>query len=313
MDMVGPLPLTEEGHRYVLTVCNYGTRYPEAFPLRSTTSQDVAEALVEMFARTGIPDEILTDRGSNFCGELMEQFFHLLGIRHIKTSAYHPETDGMVERYNGTLKSGLRKYLDHFGGEWQKALPYLLFAFRELPHSATGYSPFELLYGRNPRGPLDVLKEQWQEPESVKESVVSYLLGVYDKLELARGIPDASEEANKTSMKAAYDVGSRARSFSVDDLVLVLLPTSSNKLLAQWQGPFPVTAKLGETTYRVRTGTGTDGDWDERREDVPHKFTIELGVSIGGLHVCTNPGRTEHSHLVRRWNTSNRHDRRGTR
>lgn len=66
MDMVGPLPPTDEGYRYILTICDYGTRYPEAFPLKTTTSVDVAEALLEMFARTGIPDEILTDRGSNF-------------------------------------------------------------------------------------------------------------------------------------------------------------------------------------------------------------------------------------------------------
>lgn len=72
MDMIGPLPPTDEGHKYILTVCDYGTRYPEAFPLKSTTSRDVAEALVEMFSRTGIPDEILTDRGSNFTSELMK-------------------------------------------------------------------------------------------------------------------------------------------------------------------------------------------------------------------------------------------------
>lgn len=260
MDMVGPLPTTEEGHRFVLTVCDYGTRYPEAFPLHTTTSKDVAGALVEMFARTGIPAEILMDRGSNFCSELMEELFHLLGVRHVKTSAYDPETDGMVERYNGTLKRGLRKYLDHFGGEWQKALPYLLFAYRELPHAAMGYSPFELLFGHNPRGPLDVLKEQWQDPVKAKESIVSYLRGVYDKLELAQQTATAFEEASKEVMKSAYDVGSRARSFEVDDLVLVLLPTSTNKLLAQWQDPFPITTKLGETTYRVKTGPGAKGE-----------------------------------------------------
>ena len=150
MDMVGPLLQTEEGHRYILTVCDYGTRYPEAFPLKATTSKDVAEALVEMFSRVGLPDEILSDRGFNFCSELMEEFLQMFGVSHIKTSAYHPETDGMVERYNATLKSGLRKYIERFGGQWHKSIPYLLFAFRELPHQSTGFSPFELIYGRNP-------------------------------------------------------------------------------------------------------------------------------------------------------------------
>ena len=252
MDMVGPLPTTEEGHKYILTVCDYGTRFPEAFPLKATTSRDVADALVDFFARVGFPEEILTDRGSNFCGELTTEFLKMFGIRHIKTSAYHPETDSMVERYNATLKSGLRKYVDRFGGQWDKAIPYLLFAYRELPHESTGFSPFELVYGRNPRGPLDVLREEWQEPAAKKESMVSFMLDTYEKLKAARDLAKATETKAKTNMKTWYDKTARARSFEVDDLVLVLLPSHSNKLLAKWQGPFLITEKLSTTTYRVR-------------------------------------------------------------
>lgn len=161
MDMVGPLPTTTEGYRYILTVCDYGTRYPEAFPMRTTTSKDVAEALMELFSRMGIPEEILTDRGSNFVSELTMELYNMLGIRSIKTSAYHPISLGMVERFNATLKTGLRRFLEEYGGEWDKALPFILFAYRETPHSTTGFSPFELLLGRTPKGPLDVLDQQW--------------------------------------------------------------------------------------------------------------------------------------------------------
>ena len=86
------------------------------FSLKATTSRDVADVLVEFFARVGFPEEIFTDRGSNFCGELTTEFLKMFGIRHIEMSAYHPETDSMVERYNSALKSGLRKYVDRFGG-----------------------------------------------------------------------------------------------------------------------------------------------------------------------------------------------------
>ncbi len=174
MDMVGPLPPTLEGHRYILTVCDYGTRYPEAFALKSTTSKDVAKALMEMFSRTGIPEEILTDRGSNFCSELMREFYAMMGIRSTKTSAYHPQTDGMAERFNGTLKLGLRKYVERFQGQWNKALPYILFAYRETPHTTTGLSPFELTFGRTPKGPLYVLKRQWTSAESTTEDVAHH-------------------------------------------------------------------------------------------------------------------------------------------
>lgn len=98
--MIGPLPETDQGYKYILTI---GTRFPEAFPLITTTSSDVADSLVHLFTRVGIPKEILTDRDSNFTSELMTELHKLLGISAIKTSAYHPETDGMVERFNATL------------------------------------------------------------------------------------------------------------------------------------------------------------------------------------------------------------------
>lgn len=159
--MIGPLPTTPDGYRFILTVCDYGTRYPEAFPLKTTTSKDVAEALLDHFSRMGIPEEILTDRGSNFTSQLIQELYHMLGIRSIRTSAYHPQTDGMVERFNGTLKTGIRKFIMDHGRDWDKALPYILFAYREAPHSTTGFSPFELMLGRTPKGPLDVMRKQW--------------------------------------------------------------------------------------------------------------------------------------------------------
>lgn len=164
IDMVGPLQPTTQGHWFILTLCDYSTRYPEAVPLQTTTSKDIAAALMHTFARTGFPREIVTDRGSNFCSILMEQFYQRLGIRHIKTSGYHPETNGLVERFNATLKQGLRKFVEDMGKDWNESIPFIHFAYWELPHSSMGHSPFELLYGRNPRGPLDVLREKWEEP-----------------------------------------------------------------------------------------------------------------------------------------------------
>lgn len=155
MDMIGPLPVTAEGFRHILTVCDYGTRYPEAFPLKETTSRDVAEALLELFSRWGLPECILTDRGSNFCSSLTKEFLKLFGISSIRTAAYHPQTDGLVERYNGSLKTGIKRFIDQFPVEWNKALPFVLFAYRETPHTSTGFSPFELMFGRTARGPLD--------------------------------------------------------------------------------------------------------------------------------------------------------------
>ena len=83
---------------------DYATRYPEAIPLRNIISKTIADALVQYFCRVGIPEEIVSDQASNFVGNLMAQLYNQLGISRIKTSAYHPEANGLVERFNGTLK-----------------------------------------------------------------------------------------------------------------------------------------------------------------------------------------------------------------
>lgn len=94
--------------------------------------------------------------------QLLKKVYNLLKIQAIRTSPYNPQTDGFVERFNATLKSMLRKNTKEDLAKWDKMLPYLLFAYREVPQESTGFSPFELLYGRNVRGPLDVLKETWE-------------------------------------------------------------------------------------------------------------------------------------------------------
>lgn len=159
MDIVGPLPRSSAGHKYILVMCDYATRYPEAVPLRSIDAEHVAEELIKLFARVGIPREILTDQGSNFMSQLLAEPYKLLHIHSIRTSPYHPQTDGLVERFNQTLKNMLRKVMAKEGKDWDKLLPYLLFAYREVPQASTGFSPFELLYGRAVRGPLDMIRE----------------------------------------------------------------------------------------------------------------------------------------------------------
>ena len=97
MDIVGPLPRSRSGSRYVLVVCDYATRYPEAVPLCSIDAEHVAEEIVKIFARVGIPREILTDQGSNFTSKFLAEVYRLLRIDALCTSPYHPQTDGVVE------------------------------------------------------------------------------------------------------------------------------------------------------------------------------------------------------------------------
>lgn len=252
MDVVGPLEKSRGGHRYILVVCDYATRYPEAFPLRHIKARQVANCLLQLFSRVGIPKEILTDQGTNFNSKFLKQVYTLLGIQGIKTTPYHPQTDGMVERFNQTLKSMLRKFVSDSGADWDQWLPYLLFAYREVPQASTGYSPFELLYGREVRGPLDVLRESWEGDASQQQTnIVSYVLKMREKLDQLSTLAHDNQIRSQSRQKTWYDRNARLRTFQPGQKVLLLLPSSESSLLAKWQGPFEVLRKLGQVTYEI--------------------------------------------------------------
>ncbi len=97
MDLIGPLERSARGHRFALVLVDYATRYPEAVPLRTISAKSVADALFRVISRVGIPKEILTDQGTAFMSRTLSELYELLGIKSIRTSVYHPQTDGLVE------------------------------------------------------------------------------------------------------------------------------------------------------------------------------------------------------------------------
>ena len=160
IDIVGPIsPPSDKGNRFILTVVDYATCYPEAMALRTIDTENVAEALIEIYSRVGIPREVLTDQGKQFTSDLMKEVGRLLSIKQLTTTPYHPACNGLVERFNGTLKPMLRKLSEEQPKQWDRYIPALLFAYRETVQESTGFSPFQLLYGRHVRGPLSILKQ----------------------------------------------------------------------------------------------------------------------------------------------------------
>ncbi len=107
MDIVGPVEKSHAGNRFLLVITDYATRYPEVFPLKSVKAKYVATCLVQFFSRVGLPAEILTDQGTNFMSNLLKHVYQLLGIKSLRTTPYHPQTDGLTERFNQTLKQML--------------------------------------------------------------------------------------------------------------------------------------------------------------------------------------------------------------
>ncbi|KAL1274411.1 hypothetical protein QQF64_027225, partial [Cirrhinus molitorella] len=151
------------------------TRYPEAVPLRKATAKAIAQELFLLFSRVGIPAEILTDQGTPFMSRLMADLCRLLQVKQLRTSVYHPQTDGLVERFNQTLNQMLRRVTAEDRRDWDWMLPYVLFGVREVPQASTGFTPFELLFGRQPRGLLDVAREAWEQQPAPYRTTVEHV------------------------------------------------------------------------------------------------------------------------------------------
>ena len=162
VDLVGPIyPSTDRGNRYILTLVDYATRYPEAVALPRIETERVAEAMFEIFTRMGVPNEVLSDMGSQFTSDLMKEIGRLMSVKQLHTTPYHPICNGLVEKFNGTLKRMLRRMCNERPKDWDRYIPALLFAYRESTQDSLGFSPFQLMYGRTVRGPLTILKELW--------------------------------------------------------------------------------------------------------------------------------------------------------
>ena len=131
-----------------MTLVDYATRYPEAVPLKNIETETVAEALLDMYSRVGVSEEVLSDLDTQFVSKCMEEVSRLLPIKRLTTTPYHLICNGLVERFNGTLKKMLRRLCNEQPRQWHRFVNPLLFAYREAPQEATGFSSFELLYGR---------------------------------------------------------------------------------------------------------------------------------------------------------------------
>ena len=139
INCVGPLPKPKEENQYLLTIMCSSTHFPEAIPLRNIKAPKVAKALIKSF---GLPKSVRSDQGSNFMSHLFQDVMAQLGIKQVKSSAYHPPSQGALERFHQTLKTMMRSYCLQEQKDWGEGIPLLLFAARETVQESLGFSPF---------------------------------------------------------------------------------------------------------------------------------------------------------------------------
>ena len=265
------LPLTRNGNRYVVV---FLTKWAEVFAVPDQQAETIAHLLTEhVISRHGVPEELLSDRGTNFLSELIAEICKVLGMKKINTSGYHPQTDGLVEKFNSTLINMIAKSCEIHAHDWDEHLAHLLFAYRVSAQESTKESPFYLLYGRDPRIPTETALSHSTSPYNVDPD--DY------KVELIASLTNAWKLAKEHIVKAQqsqkhyYDRKSKPTTLKVGDCVMVFMPAEvrgkNRKLVWPFHGPYRV-LNLTLTNAEVRL--------------VDHPNDASLFVALNRLRPC---------------------------
>jgi transposase InsO family protein len=257
VDITGPHPKSKNGFVYILTLIDYFSKWAEAFPIRNQEARTVAKVLVDrVFSHFGSPVQILTDRGTNFESELFSELCRCLQIDHIRTTAYKPSTNGMVERFHRTLNSILGKVVADNQRDWDQHLPYAVAAYRATIHESTGYSPNFLFLGREVRAPLDIVMGL---PAAELHSSTSIDFYVDQQLQVMREAYRTVRDRLKAAanrQKHYYDMRVRETKYRPGDLVWLWSPRRKQGRKLKWQrcytGPYTVLCQIGPVNYRIK-------------------------------------------------------------
>ena len=255
IDLVGPFPKAKNGYRFLLTAVCMASKWAEAIPLKSETARSVANGMMEIFARTGIPLKLLSDQGSQFLGSLVKHLCRDLRVDQVHTAPYHPECNGVVERMHGTLVPMLTKASQQ-GMDWVEQLPFALFALRSAPNRDTKFSPYQLVYGHRVRTPLDILHQGWAEVEFSEMETGEWADWLVDRLAVWHEAVLERGKAASGCRKQQYDKTTVNRTLEVGDQVLCRLPGLIGKLKESWHGPYSVVARKSRVDYAVDFGKG---------------------------------------------------------
>ena len=228
---------SKRGSKYALVFQDYLSKWPEVYPVKDRKAETVARCLLDLMWRHGVPTRIIHDRAAEFLSDVIQETAKLIGLEQLPTSGGHPQTDGLVEHFNRTLKQMLAKLVSKGGRDWDELLGPVLFAYRTTPHSSTGESPFVLVYGRNARMPTSL---DFSAP-TVRYPIVAteYAKELCKDLKATRELAGKSIRKAQIGQKTQYDKGVRERDLQKGDLVMLKVQPRF-KLDRPYRGPFEV-------------------------------------------------------------------------
>ncbi|GFV81129.1 retrovirus-related Pol polyprotein from transposon 412 [Trichonephila clavipes] len=258
-DILGPLPRTASGNKYLLVVMDYFTKWPEVYPIPDQEAPTVAEAVVQHWiSRYGVPLQLHSDQGRNFVSAVLKGVCELLGIDKTKTTPLHPQSDGMVERFNRTILNNLSLMVSKNQQDWDQKVPLFLLAYRSAVHETTGYSPSQMLFGRDLRLPCDLL---FGRPPDTPSSPEEYVQNLQARFEDVHNLARERINLRTEKMKTRYDTKATGHQFKEGDKVWFYNPTRrkglSPKLQSHWDGPYTILKIINDVVIRIRKSTNS--------------------------------------------------------
>lgn len=236
LDVVGPLDTSQKGNRFILTMQDDLTKFSLAVPLPDHTANTIAKTFIEhLVCLHGIPQAVMTDQGTDFLSKIFTSCCKILQIEKIKTTAYHPQSNGALERSHRTLTEYLRHYTNERKQNWDEYLPYSMFVYNSSIHSTTGYQPYELLYGR----PVEVPHSLSQSPQPCY-NYDDYNMEMKQKFQESHEMARRNVIKQKEKSKRTYDQNQQDINVSIGDKVLIKNNSRKGKLSPKWKGPFIV-------------------------------------------------------------------------
>ena len=260
MDILGPLPLTDRGNKYILVLGDYFTKWVESFPIPNMEAKTIANMFVGHFvSRFGAPDVLHTDQGRNFESALFKEVCLLLGVHKTRTTPYHPQSDGLVERFNRTLLDLLSIAAREDEQNWDLCIPTVMLAYRTSVQESTGCTPYFLLFGREARLPVDVM---FGLPPSVTpQPVHQYSKDLRVRLNIAYERVRERLGWRQCRQKMIYDRRRTGRPYGVGEWVWLHCPAvprgKSAKLHSYWQGPYKVVKVFSNVLYLIQHRNST--------------------------------------------------------
>ena len=211
LDIVGPVLPTYRGNKYIITATDAFSKWAFAQPLQSTLTRDVINFIENtVLAIHGKPKSIITDRGVQFTSHEWINFIKSHDIEHKLTSAYHPQSNGIDERLNGTLVRILRHYIDEHHSDWDSQLKWALYAYNTSVHESTGFSPYQTMFGLDSRSPLKSHNSSDLDRDRLDEVRVN-----------VRRETNRRNIESQAKQKKNYDLNRRENNFKVGDFVLI--------------------------------------------------------------------------------------------